>query len=140
MVIPTLVGQALEGSPLTVYGNGKQSRCFGYVKDAVEVILKLMDSDGAVGEVVNIGNDEEISIEGLASIILERTRSSSRIEYIPYDRAYEPGFEDMARRVPSVEKLVRITGIRPTTSLNVIIDKVAAYLGAKKYLAPAGHA
>ena len=140
MVLPTFVSQALEGQPLTVYGTGKQSRCFGYVGDAVEAILKLMDTDRAVGEVVNIGNDEEISIEGLASLVKERTGSTSPIHYIPYDQAYEPGFEDMARRVPSVEKLVQLTGFRPSTPLALIIDKVAADVAARTRLVPLSQA
>jgi UDP-glucose 4-epimerase len=131
MVLPTFVSQALEGLPLTVYGTGKQSRCFGYVGDAIEAILKLIDSDRAVGEVVNIGNDEEISIEGLASLVKARTESSSPVHYIPYDQAYEPGFEDMARRVPSLEKLVKLTGFRPLTPLSTIIDNVAAHQAAR---------
>jgi UDP-glucose 4-epimerase len=134
MVLPTFVSQALEGLPLTVFGTGKQRRCFGYVGDAVEAILKLMDSDRAVGEVVNIGNDCEISIEGLAALVKERTESTSAVHYIPYDQAYEPGFEDMARRVPSLEKLMRLTGFRPSTPLSVIIDKVTAGFAAKREL------
>ena len=140
MVLPTFVGQSLKGQPLTVYGTGKQSRCFGYVGDAVEAILKLMDRDRAVGEVVNIGNDEEISIEALASLVKERTESSSPIQYIPYDQAYEPGFEDMARRVPSLEKLVQLTGFRPSTPLPAIIDKVAADVAAGTRLVPLSQA
>jgi UDP-glucose 4-epimerase len=131
MVLPTFVSQALEGSPLTVFGTGKQSRCFGYVKDVVEAILKLMDTEHAVGEVVNIGNDREITIEDLASLVKKRTGSSSPLHYIPYDRAYEPGFEDMARRVPSLDKLVRLTGYRPVTLLPAIIDTVAAHVMAR---------
>ena len=134
MVLPTFVSQALEGQPLTVFGTGKQSRCFGYVGDAVEAILRLAGADRAVGEVVNIGNDSEITIEALAALVKQRTESSSEIQYIPYDQAYEPGFEDMARRVPSVEKLLRLTGFRPTTPLTVIIDKVTASLAAKSEL------
>jgi UDP-glucose 4-epimerase len=134
MVVPTFVSQALEGQPLTVYGTGKQSRCFGYVGDAVTAILKLVDTDQAVGEVVNIGNDEEVSIEGLAARIIERTGSTSPIQFIPYDQAYEPGFEDMARRVPCVEKLVGLIDFRPSTPLNVIIDKVAADVGSRSRL------
>ena len=136
MVLPTFVSQSLEGLPLTVYGTGKQSRCFGYVGDAIEAILKLMDTDSAVGEVVNIGNDEEISIEGLAALVKERTGGSSPIQYIPYDQAYEPGFEDMARRVPSLSKLVRLTDFRPSTPLPVIIDKVAEDVAARTRLVP----
>ena len=134
MVLPTFVGQAREGLPLTVFGTGKQSRCFGYVGDVVEAIVKLMGSDRAVGQVVNIGNNEEISIEDLASLVKARTGSASPIQFIPYDQAYEPGFEDMARRVPSLEKLVQLIDFRPTTPLPAIIDKVAAHLAAKKQM------
>jgi len=121
----------LEGLPLTVFGTGKQSRCFGYVGDAVEAILKLIDTDRAVGEVVNIGNDQEITIEELASVVKQRTGSASAVHYIPYDQAYEPGFEDMARRVPSLEKLMRLTDFRPSTPLPVIINKVADHISAR---------
>jgi nucleoside-diphosphate-sugar epimerase len=127
MVMPTLVGQALDGAPLTVFGTGKQSRCFCDVRDCVEAILRLVDSGRAVGEVVNIGSDHEISIEALAEIVRQRTQSSSPITYIPYDQAYEPGFEDMQRRVPSLEKLERITSFRPATTLAEIVDRVAAH-------------
>jgi|SRR5579864_1011993 len=125
MVVPTFVSQALNGVPLTVFGTGKQSRCFGYVGDVVEAILRLVGADAAVGEVVNIGNDAEITIEDLAFLVRARTNSASPVHYISYDEAYEPGFEDMARRVPSLEKLVRLAGFRPTTPLPTIIDKVA---------------
>lgn len=131
MVLPTFVTQALEGSPLTVYGTGKQSRCFGYVQDIVEALLRLMDTDLAVGEVVNIGNDEEISIEDLAYLVKEQTASASEVHYIPYDQAYEPGFDDMLRRVPCIEKLMRLTSYRPTTPLAMVIDQVAACIAAK---------
>jgi len=135
MVLPTFVSQALEGQPLTVFGTGKQSRCFGYVGDAVEAILKLTDTDRAVGEVVNIGNDQEITIGELASLVKERTSSASAVHYIPYDQAYEPGFEDMARRVPSLEKLTRLVNFRPTMPLSVIIDKVIAHIAARTPMA-----
>jgi len=124
MVLPTFVSQALEGVPLTVYGTGKQTRCFGYVGDAVEAILRLVGADSAVGEVINIGNDTEITIENLALLVKQKTKSASPVHFIPYDEAYEPGFEDMARRVPSLEKLVALTGFRPSTPLPAIIDKV----------------
>lgn len=127
MVLPSFVKQALEGSPLTVYGTGKQSRCFCDVNDAVEAILRLVALDKSVGEVVNVGNDFEITIEDLARMVKERTGSSSRIDYIPYDQAYEPGFEDMFRRVPSVEKLEELTGFRPETALPEIVDRVTSY-------------
>lgn len=127
MVLPNFVKQALANDPICVYGSGKQSRCFCDVRDTVEGLIRLMDTDRSIGEVVNVGNTQEVTIEGLAQLVKERTGSSSRIEYIPYDRAYEPGFEDMMRRVPSVDKLHALTGFRPQTSLNEIIDRVTAF-------------
>jgi len=131
MVLPTFVQQALENQPITVYGDGKQSRCFCDVRDTVEALLRLMDRDSAVGEVVNVGNTQEISIEGLARLVKQRTCSASPIHYVPYDRAYEPGFEDMMRRVPSVEKLFAMTGFRPQTPLTEIVDSVSAFYGQR---------
>jgi UDP-glucose 4-epimerase len=127
MVLPNFVKSALDNAAISIYGTGKQSRCFCDVRDTVEGLVRLMDTDRAVGEVINVGNTEEISIEGLALRVKERTRSASPIEYIPYDKAYEPGFEDMMRRVPSVEKLQALTGFRPGISLNEIIDRVVAF-------------
>lgn len=124
MVLPSFVRQALEGSAITVFGTGRQSRCFCDVRDTVESIIRLMSKDAAVGEVVNIGTDEEVTIEGLARTVKERTNSASPIEYIAYDQAYEPGFEDMLRRVPSVEKLQQLISFRPTTALTEIVDRV----------------
>jgi UDP-glucose 4-epimerase len=136
MVLPNFVKAALDAKPISVYGNGQQSRCFCDVRDTVEALIRLIDSPRAVGEVVNVGNTEEISIEALAHRVKERTRSSSAIEFIPYDQAYEPGFEDMMRRVPSVDKLHSITGFRPQTPLNEIIDRVTAYFQSKSEPAP----
>jgi len=127
MVLPNFVKSALDNRPISVYGNGKQSRCFCDVQDTVEAVIRLMDTGKSIGEVVNVGNTEEITIEDLAARVKLRTGSSSLIEYIPYDQAYEPGFEDMMRRVPAVEKLEALTGFRPRTSLNEIIDRVSAY-------------
>src|SRR5215813_12715975 len=127
MVLPNFVKSALENRTIDVYGNGKQSRCFCDVQDTVEALLRLMASTAAVGEVVNIGNTEEVTIEELAHRVKQRTGSSSPVQFIPYDEAYEPGFEDMMRRVPSVEKLQALTGFRPQTSLNEIIDRVTTY-------------
>ena len=127
MVLPNFVKSALDNRPISVYGNGKQSRCFCDVKDTVEAVIRLMDTSKSIGEVVNVGNTEEITIEDLAARVKQRTGSSSSIQYIPYDQAYEPGFEDMMRRVPAVEKLEALTGFRPRTSLNEIIDRVSAY-------------
>ena len=128
MVLPNFVRQALEGAPITVYGDGRQSRCFCDVRDTVEAIVRLVETDRAVGEVVNIGSNEEITIEDLARAVKSRTKSESPITYIPYEQAYEPGFEDMPRRVPSLEKLERLTNFRPATPLSQIIDRVAAHL------------
>lgn len=97
-----------------------------------EAMLRLVSTDRAVGEVVNIGNDEEITIEDLARLVNERTESASPLRWIPYDQAYEPGFEDMFRRVPSLEKLVRIAGYRPRTKLSSIIDMIAADLQTRR--------
>ena len=131
MVLPNFVKAALEGNPMSVYGNGQQSRCFCDVRDTVEALTRLMDAPRSIGEVINVGNTEEISIEALARLVKERTRSSSPIEFIPYDQAYEPGFEDMMRRVPCVDKLHSITGFRPQIPLNEIIDQVAAYFQSR---------
>jgi UDP-glucose 4-epimerase len=127
MVLPNFVQQALEGRPITVFGTGKQSRCFCHVRDSVEAIVRLMSEDRAVGEVVNIGSRREITIEELARLVKERTGSQSPIQFVPYDEAYEPGFEDMLRRVPSIEKLQRLTGFEPGTSLVEIVDSVIGH-------------
>ena len=132
MVLPNFVRQALDGEPITVYGTGQQSRCFCDVRDTIEAVLRLVANDRAVGEVVNIGSDEEISIEGLAHVVKQRTKSDSPITYIPYDQAYEPGFEDMQRRVPALEKLQKLTGFRPRTPLTEIVDRVVAHFVASK--------
>jgi UDP-glucose 4-epimerase len=131
MVLPNFVRQALEGAPITVFGTGQQSRCFCDVRDTVEAIIRLATNDRAIGEVVNVGNDEEISMEGLAHVVKQHTKSASPITYIPYDQAYEPGFEDMPRRVPSLEKLERLTGFRPATSLSEIVDRVVEHFQRK---------
>jgi len=132
MVLPNFVRQALEGTPITVFGSGQQSRCFCDVRDTVEAILRLIAKDSAVGEVVNIGNDEEISIEKLAHFVKQRAKSQSPVTFIPYDQAYEPGFEDMPRRVPSLEKLQLLTGFRPKTPLSEIVDRVIAHFQKNK--------
>jgi len=131
MVLPNFVQSALDNTPINIFGNGQQSRCFCDVRDTVEGLIRLMDTPRAVGEVINVGNTEEISIEELAHRVKERTGSTSAIEYVPYDKAYEPGFEDMMRRVPSVEKLHALTGFRPQTPLNEIIDRVSSFFRQK---------
>jgi UDP-glucose 4-epimerase len=132
MVLPNFVQRALRQEPIEVYGDGKQSRCFCDVRDTVEALIRLFPLEEAIGEVINIGNTQEITIEDLAKLVKARTGSSSPIHYIPYDQAYEPGFEDMMRRVPSIDKLHLLTGFRPLTSLDEIIDRVAAYYRQKE--------
>ena len=124
MVLPAFAAQALAGEPITVYGTGEQSRCFGHVNDVVEAVVRLMTTPAAVGQVLNIGNDEEVTINQLAERVRAAAGSRSPIVHIPYDQAYAEGFEDMLRRVPDVSKLERIIGFRPTTSLNEIIADV----------------
>src|SRR5262249_45323736 len=104
MVVPTLVGQALAGEPLAVYGTGRQTRCFGYVGDVVDALLRLMDHADSAGEIFNLGSSEEVSITHLAERVLALTGSASAITYVPYREAYEEGFEDMPRRVPDTTK------------------------------------
>lgn len=127
MVLPTFVMQAIANEPITVFGSGKQSRCFGYVGEVVEAMLRLMQMPESVGQVINVGNDEEITIEQLAHMVKERVGSTSPIQYVPYEAAYEAGFEDMFRRVPSLERLEGLTGFRPTMNVAEIIDRVAGY-------------
>jgi UDP-glucose 4-epimerase len=128
MVLPTLVKQAATGKPLTVYGSGDQRRCFAYVGDVVEALMRIVRSNQVAGEVINIGNDDEISISALAHLVRRITESDSEIQYVPYDVAYGPGFEDMARRVPCLEKLERLIGYRPRTSIETIVKLVTEEL------------
>lgn len=127
MVIPRLVSQALKNEPLTVYGDGTQTRTFTYVKDVVAGLMALMACDGAVGEVFNIGGTEEITILDLARRIITRTGSASRVSLIPYEEAYAKDFEDMLRRVPSIEKIRSLVGFEPVTDLDTILDQVIRY-------------
>ncbi len=127
MVIPRLVKQALQNKPITVFGDGKQSRCFAHVKDAVDAIIKLSATEKAIGEVINLGNDKEISIEELAKKIKKAARSKSEIRYIPYSEAYEEGFEDMRRRVPDLAKIKKLIGYKSKYSLDNIIKDVIEY-------------
>lgn len=132
MVVPNFVKRALNNVPIEVYGDGTQSRCFCDVRDTVEALLRLIPLERAIGEVINIGNTEEVTIGDLAKIVKRRTNSSSPIHFVPYDKAYEPGFEDMMRRVPCIEKLHSMTGFRPQTSLAEIIDRVTAHYRQKE--------
>ena len=132
MVLPNFVRQALAGEPITVYGSGKQSRCFCDVRDSVESLIRLLATDQSIGEVVNIGTDQEVTIERLAHLVKERTESDSPVTFVPYDQAYEPGFEDMPRRVPSLNKLEELTGFRPAIPLVEIVDRVIAHSQKRK--------
>jgi UDP-glucose 4-epimerase len=132
MVLPNFVRQALAGEPITVYGSGKQSRCFCDVRDSVESLIRLLATDQSIGEVVNIGTDQEVTIERLAHLVKERTESDSPVTFVPYDQAYEPGFEDMPRRVPSLNKLEKLTGFRPAIPLVEIVDRVIAHSQKRK--------
>ncbi len=127
MVIPRFVTQALKNEDITVYGDGKQSRCFLHVKNVVGALIKLMNNEKAVGNVFNVGSQEEITIEELARKIVKTTKSSSKIVYIPYDKAYEEGFEDMQRRVPDITKVKDAIGFNPTVGLEQIIRDVVKY-------------
>jgi UDP-glucose 4-epimerase len=127
MVIPTFVKQALARRPITVYGDGKQTRCFGYVGDVISALIKLMDHPEAVGQVFNVGSNEELSILELAERVKELTKSVSEIVFVPYDEAYEEGFEDMPRRVPDTSKVKDLVGFRPQLALDGILRSVIDY-------------
>jgi len=127
MVIPNLVRQALKEQPLTVYGDGRQSRCFTHVRDSIRCQKALMNEPRAVGEVFNLGSQEEVTIERLAQRILELTGSKSELQYIPYEEAYESGFEDMRRRVPDTSKVRALLGFAPDSHLDDILKDVIAY-------------
>jgi UDP-glucose 4-epimerase len=124
MVVPTFVKQGLAGKPITVYGDGTQSRCFTHVRDVVQALADLMLHEEAYGQVYNIGNDQECTITELAGMVREATGSKSELQYIPYSQAYEAGFEDMQRRVPSIGKINALLGWKPTVSLPEIIQDV----------------
>ncbi|MBK8177894.1 MAG: GDP-mannose 4,6-dehydratase [Planctomycetes bacterium] len=126
MVLPNFAAQALRNQPLTVYGSGEQSRCFGHVKDAVESVSRLIRTPEAHGQVFNVGADREISIRALAEMVRDRAKSRSPIVLVPYEQAYTEGFEDMNRRVPDCSKLENAVGFRPRTSLEEIVDDVLA--------------
>ena len=131
MVLPSFVRQALSGEPITVFGDGTQSRSFTYVGDVVECLMKLVNEPKAVGQVFNIGNKHEVTILHLAEIVKSLTGSASRIEFVPYDKAYEEGFEDMPRRVPDLTKVTQLVGYEPKVQLNEIITKVIEYFRAQ---------
>ena len=127
MVVPRFVSAALKNEPLSVYGSGDQIRCFCHVDDAVRALLLVMDSDKAVGEVFNVGNNQQITIMELAKKVIELTGSSSTIEKIAYEKAYPEGFEDMQRRVPDIAKIKQVLGWLPEINLEQIIKDIAAF-------------
>jgi nucleoside-diphosphate-sugar epimerase len=129
MVIPRLVEQALAGEALTVHGDGRQSRCFCHVADVVSALVELLDEPAAVGEVFNVGSTEEISIFDLARRIVGATRSSASIKLVPYQQVFEPGFEDMRRRVPDITRIGNLIGWRPSRTLDQVIEEVVAEKG-----------
>jgi len=127
MVVPRFVSAALKNGPLSVYGSGDQIRCFCHVDDAVRALLLVMDSDKAVGEVFNVGNNQQITIMELAKKVIELTGSSSFIEKIAYENAYPEGFEDMQRRVPDISKIKQVLGWTPEINLDRIVKDIAAF-------------
>lgn len=126
MVLPRFIGAAKSGQPLKVYGDGQQTRCFCYVGDTVEALVRLQNCLAARGQVFNVGGTEEISIRNLARRVIEIMGSQSRVELVPYNEAYEPGFEDMRRRKPVVDKLAAMVGFHPCTPLHAIIELAAS--------------
>jgi UDP-glucose 4-epimerase len=127
MVVPRFVKQSLNNEDITVYGDGNQSRCFCHVSEVVGALKKLMETDAAEGEVINIGNNIEISILELARKVKDRTGSTAKIVTIPYENAYPPGFEDMIRRIPNIEKINRLIGFKPVKSIEDIVDDVIRF-------------
>ena len=127
MVVPRFVQQALLDHPITVYGDGKQSRCFAYVGDVVDALVKLMEDDKCVGQIYNIGSDKEITILDLAKKVKKITKSLSTIKLIPYNEAYEEGFEDMNRRVPDISKIKKAIGFEPKVPLDEILKEIIEY-------------
>lgn len=132
MVLPRFVAQALRGGPIAVYGDGEQARCFVHVGDVVDALYDLMHCSEAEGQVVNVGSDEEISINALAERVRERVNPDAEIAHVPYGEAYEEGFEDLRRRVPDLTRVRKLIGFKPTKSLDEIIDAVADELRMKQ--------
>jgi len=126
MVLPRFVDQALRGEPITVYGDGRQTRSFAFVTDIVRALLLLADCPAAIGQVINVGNPEEVTIGELAKLVKKITRSESEIQFIPYDEAYQPGFEDMHRRIPNISKVTKLVGFKPEVKLKEIVNRVVA--------------
>ena len=127
MVIPRFVRQALAGEPITVYGDGSQTRAFGFVGDVVSGLIGLMNEPRAAGQVFNVGNDRETSIEELARLVISKTGSNSRIEFVPFEQAYDASFEDLARRVPDLGRIRALIGFAPRMGVEEIVERVVAH-------------
>ncbi len=125
MVVPRFVNSALNNEPITIYGSGDQTRCFGHVLDAIEAVVRIAFAENTIGKVINVGNDFEISINNLAKRVIEQTNSKSEVVYVPYEQAYGEGFEDMERRVPNIELIKSLVGWEPTRDLSVMITDIA---------------
>jgi len=132
MVLPRFVGRAIKNDPIEIYGDGQQCRCFAHVDDVTDAMIALMESDQAYGHVHNIGNDEEISIEGLADLVIEKVGSRSEKRFISYEQAYGRPFDDMRRRVPCLDTIRNVIGYQPKHDLGSIIDSVVAYTQSAK--------
>ena len=128
MVVPRFVQFALKNEPITIYGNGEQTRCFGHVLDAVDAVVRIAFAENTIGKVINIGNDFEISINDLAKKVIAVTNSKSEIVYVPYEEAYGDGFEDMERRVPNIELIKSLVGWEPKRDLSTMISDIADFL------------
>jgi len=128
MVVPRFVQFALKDEPITIYGDGEQTRCFGHVLDAVDAVVRIAFSENTIGKVINIGNDFEISINNLAKKVIEQTNSKSEIVYVPYAEAYGNGFEDMERRVPNIELIKSLVGWEPKRDLSTMITDISDFL------------
>jgi UDP-glucose 4-epimerase len=125
MVLPRFIEAARQNQPLRVYGDGSQTRCFCHVSDTVEALLRILRCKEAIGEVINVGHDEEVTIEELACRVIRLLGSTSKVEHVPYEQAYAPGFEDMLKRRPVIDKCLRLTGFRPGIALDEIILSTA---------------
>jgi UDP-glucose 4-epimerase len=128
MVVPRFVQFALKNEPITIYGNGEQTRCFGHVLDAVDAVVRIAFAENTIGKVINIGNDYEISINDLAKNVIAETNSKSEIVYVPYEEAYGDGFEDMERRVPNIELIKSLVGWEPKRDLSSMIRDISDFL------------
>jgi UDP-glucose 4-epimerase len=131
MVVPRFVQAALKNEPITIYGSGEQTRCFGHVYDAVDAMVRISSAQNTIGKVINVGNNFEISINDLAKKVIAETNSKSEIVYVPYDQAYGEGFEDMERRVPNIELIKSLVDWTPTRDLSTMITDIAGSISAK---------